>query len=185
MSKLFLDCGSNLGQGYEFFSSIYGSDCTYHLFEPNIKCYNILVEKYSNKPNIQIYNNAVYNSVGTLNFRTASDFDVGGSLIEEHNSNYLKDEYFNIPVSCINLIDHINEHYDLGNKIYLKLDIESSEYDVLESMIESGTIHKVSKIYCEFHSQYMDAVNQEVYLQREKNIINYVIENNINFELWH
>ena len=49
MSKLFLDCGSNLGQGYEFFSSIYGSDCTYHLFEPNIKCYNILVEKYKNE----------------------------------------------------------------------------------------------------------------------------------------
>lgn len=71
-----------------------------------------------------------------------------------------------------------------NDEIIIKLDIESSEYDVLEKMIQSKLIFKVRKIYCEFHSQYMDRKNKKNFEKRENSILSFVKKNNICFELW-
>ena len=186
---IFLDCGSNLGQGFEHFSGVYKNDFEYILFEPNPYCYNILVEKYGEREDVKIRNVAVFNEECHKIFSFSSKYDVGGSLIVEHNSAYPRDlaENENTETQCINLIDQINMlHYeDSDRNIILKLDIESSEYDVLESMIESGTIFFVKKIYCEFHSQYMDHDNKAIFYKRELAILDFCKKYAIPFEIWH
>ena len=74
--------------------------------------------------------------------------------------------------------------FDENTNIVLKLDVESSEYDILESLIKRKIIFKLNKIYCEFHSIYMNQNLKNEYEVREKNILNFVKENNIDLELW-
>lgn len=187
MKNIFLDCGSNLGQGFEYFSSIYIENYEYILFEPNPYCYNFLVEKYNDRSDMKIYNQAVFNNDCYMDFSFTSMHDVGGSLIKQHNSNYEKHIFETVQTKCINLINLVNEiHSESSNRdIVIKLDIEASEYAVLESMIESGSIFKVKKIYCEFHSQYMNEYDRKQFLQREHAILEFAKHNAISIEIWH
>ena len=184
MKKYFLDCGSNIGQGYEYFRQKYGPSYEYILFEPNPNCYNVLVDKYINDKNVTVYNKAVYVKDCIMPFKFVTDFCVGGSIIEGHNSAYF-DKKQETQVDCFDLINKIDYLAKDNSEIIIKLDIESSEYDVLEKMIETKTIFKVKKIYCEFHTQYMNAADRVIYVPRETKIMEFIQANNIAFEIWH
>jgi FkbM family methyltransferase len=181
--KYFLDCGSNLGQGYEYFRRKYGNEWNYMLFEPNKNCYDKLVEKYGNTSNVKIYNHAVYIEDCIKQFRLTSNFSIGGSIISNHNSGIYRDVQTTV-VSCINMLKIIEDIVSDNNEIVIKFDIESSEYDILEKMIESNLIFRVKKIYCEFHSQYMNRKDKNIFKLRENKILMFVRKNNICFELW-
>jgi FkbM family methyltransferase len=184
--KAFVDCGSNLGQGFEHFKKKFKRNFDYFLFEPNPNCYNILKEKYEENKSISIFNNAVYTDNSLKTFTFTEDFDVGGSIVKDHNSNYpTSQNKYTVDIQCINFdefIDKLSKNY---RKIYVKLDIESAEYDVLEQLIQSSNINKLSEIYCEFHSQYMTDSDKKRYQSREEKIIAYCKENQVKFQLWH
>lgn len=185
MKNIFLDCGSNIGQGFEHFKQIYGDSYEYHLYEPNPNCFSILVSKYGNINNVFLNNKAVFINNTQLKFYFTDDFSEGGSIVEKHNNNYYDNNKVNsILVDCID-INLLIDQYDSNDNIVLKLDVESSEYDIIEYLIETKTIFKLNKIYCEFHSQYMKDETKKKYLQRENNIIKFMEENKINFQLWH
>ena len=74
---------------------------------------------------------------------------------------------------------------DYNNEIIIKFDIESSEYDVLEKMIESNIILKIRKIYCEFHSKYMSCEDKREFRSREKKILRFIKKRGIEFEKWN
>jgi len=184
--KYFLDCGSNLGQGFEHFRKIYGEDFQYKLFEPLTTCYDFLVEKYSDLENVEIFNQAVYieNCIKSFGCSISDSLHVGGSLIENHNSSIQNNTKQYYQVSCVDFIEFIDNIYNIGDEIIMKLDIESGEYDVLEKMIATGTIFKIKKIYCEFHSCYMSENDKTIFISRESNIINFMKTNHINFIQW-
>ena len=185
--KVFLDCGSNLGQGFEHFRSMLGDeDVTYQLFEPNPSCFAELLTKYGSLINVIVNNCAVSISNSTREFFFRNQFDVGGSIIIDHNNReYSIDNCQKVIVKIIDLVSLIDIYHAMGLEIWVKLDIESSEYDILDKLIATGSISKTSKIYCEFHSQYMKEPAYSQYLARENQILAYVTNNNISFELWH
>lgn len=183
MKKYFLDCGSNLGQGVDHFSKIYSFDeYYYYLFEPNVRCFTFLNQKYHNNKNVNIQNKAVWIENKKLKFYYDSDLSVGASVIKEHNSAYeLKKREGDVDGFDLNeLIDSI-----YPAQIIIKFDVESSEYEILKSMIEKKTIFKVNKIYCEFHSQYMKSPEKEYYENLELKFLDFMKNNNIEFVLWH
>jgi hypothetical protein len=97
--------------------------------------------------------------------------------------------YFNGPISLaksesVDIAKLIDSLYNDGYNIIVKLDVESSEYDILEHLIETESILKLSKIYCEFHTQYMNEEDKSAYLVRENSILEFAEKNNINFEIW-
>jgi len=192
--NVFLDCGSNHGQGFEHFRKIYHTGFHYMLFDANRFCCEFLHNKYKDDPTIVIYNNAIYSQAGKKTFTFRSEDDVGGSLVDVHNSAYK--DYFYLSsidklesckqtVNCIDINALINNLLSkIYNNIIIKMDIESAEYDVLESMIEHGTIKKVKKMYIEFHTKFMLSKDREQYIQREYNIIDWMHLNNIDWEFW-
>jgi len=182
--KIFLDCGSNLGQAYTYFKDKYGDNYKYILLEPNPNCYRKLVADFGDISNVEIHNKAAYIKDCVKNFRFTDDYSVGGSIIESHNSLYEEKSKQESPVTCIDVVEMI-ENLSLENEIIVKFDIESSEYDILERMIASKTIFKVNKIYCEFHSQYMNAEDKKEFKLREEKILDFVRHNGIHFEIWH
>lgn len=89
-----MDCGSNVGQGFEFFRKYYPNKLyDYILFEPNPHCYQVLTKKYSGlvDEGVQILNVAVGVDTGEMDFYGLEDekggiYSVGGTVLPEHNS---------------------------------------------------------------------------------------------------
>ena len=183
MMNIFLDCGSNIGQGYSHFRQKYRDDYRYILFEPNPYCYAELLEKFGNVDNVEIRNEAIFSEDCCKTFSFGEKYSVGGSIIKNHNSLYNKINQNQLSVRCIDIVQLING-FSANDNIVIKLDIESSEYDVLEHMIKTETIFKVKKIYCEFHSQYMNKEDKSSFKKRENNILDFMRDHGINFEIW-
>lgn len=186
MDKIFLDCGSNLGQAFEEFRQILGTkNIQYFLIEPNQFCYDILVQKYTELNYVKIFNLAAsdHNGLTTLFFE--SQFSEGASIISEHNSAlYSSSGCHSTIVKTFDLVEWINTYSSQDYQIFLKLDIESSEYAILEKLIHTQSIFKISKIWCEFHSPYMSNPHKLEYQLREQAILEFIGNNHIPFELW-
>ena len=183
MNNIFLDLGSNIGQGYEFFREIYGSEYEYHLYEPNPHCFSVLLDKYGLDEGVFLHKEAVYTEDGTTKFYLEEPLSQGGSIINTHNNLYYSSK--NVDQHDVKMVD-INKVIKnfKDKKIIIKMDVESSEYDILDHMISEGTINMVDKIICEFHSMYMKPKDQKKYRDREMEILKYMAKNHINFLTW-
>jgi len=53
----------------------------------------------------------------------------------------------------LRLSDLIDAHASLYDHIFLKLDVEGAEYEILEDLISSGKIGMLNKLYIEFHDE--------------------------------
>lgn len=189
MKKILIDCGGNIGQSYDTFKNELDLDNFYKIFifEPNIDCYNILLRKID-ASNVIIKNQAVYNKNGTVKFYipTNDAYSLGSTLnIDFHNSIYKNMYKDSIEVECIDLDEFVRQ-IECDTEIYLKLDIEGAEYEVLELLIKNETINRIHKIYVEFHEKYANDELSVKYdlISRKNNIIDYIKSNNISFTEW-
>lgn len=191
--NLFIDGGAHLGEAFEHFSKIFSPINTdYVLYEPNIDCYQKLVDKYKSMGHITIINKAIYvhNNTQSLyvdpnkfttNVHENDGFSVGCSLLREHNDKHYASQP-QYTVQCQDIIDIINDARTKYNNIILKLDVEGSEYDILEKCIEHDVLKHVSYLVVEFHSQY---TTSNTIKEREETITKYLKDNNINHMIWH
>lgn len=183
MNNVFLDCGANNGQAYDYFSKIYpDTEWEYHLFEPNPNCCDFLKERYLHKTNIKIYDTAAYINETPITFSFSGGYDVGGTIIQQHNNGYGVVRTNEKTIIPVNIVTHIQELKKQNKNVILKLDVESSEYDIMEVLISSKTIFLLQKIYCEFHSMYFNTEDRMKYLERENNILKFINSNKINFD---
>lgn len=189
MKRILIDCGGNIGQSYDTLKNELDLNNFYKIFifEPNINCYNVLLRKIE-ASNVIIKNQAVYNKNDTIKFYipTNDTYSLGSTLnVDFHNSIYTDMYKDYIEVECIDLDEFIRQ-IESDTEIYLKLDIEGAEYEVLELLIKNKTINKIHKIYVEFHEKYVNEELSTKYnlLSRRDNIINYIKSNNILFVEW-
>jgi hypothetical protein len=89
-------------------------------------------------------------------------------------------------VESSDLIELINS-IDSDDDIFLKLDIEGSEYDLLEKLINENLLIVIKKLYVEFHNQYVSQNMLEKHKLdfRKQNILDYLYNNKIEYELWY
>lgn len=188
--RLFLDCGSNLGQAVEHFRTYYPTDkYDFILFEPNPHCLKVLREKYGDLDNVKIEDGAVWTEDGTMKLYglvedERGDVSDGASLLAEHNKKfYESDEEKAITVPTIDLSAYIEKitGYD---EIILKMNIEGSEYDVLEKMIEKDQVKVIDHMYIGFHSQFMTGDEKALYEERELKLKDYLNSRN-KLYVWH
>jgi len=181
---LFLDCGSNIGQGFEFFRKYYPTELyDYVLFEPNPYCFQILKEKYSglSVDGVQLRNVAVGIHNGEIDFYGLEEakggiYSVGGTVLPEHNSKmYSASNSASLRVPSMNFSEFLRDVFDKNHyqAIILKLDIEGGEYSILDSLLSNDLISNIESIYVEFHSQYMSSEFAKDYKSRERVFLNY------------
>jgi FkbM family methyltransferase len=192
---LFIDCGSNIGQSFEFFQKFYQiKNFDYILFEPNPHCFHVLKEKYENNKSycVEIREQAVGIENKKLNFygiheNFGGKYSLGGTVNPEHNSNqknYSVDH--GIIVNSVNFSELLSDVI-LPKKysfLILKLDIEGSEYDVLESLIHNNQIKVFTIIFVEFHSKYMKPDLAKKYKKREKLILKSIRKSGVKVVKW-
>jgi len=167
--KIFIDCGSNLGQGALFFSRFFSPrDWRYILIEPNPACHGTLRkvarQKLSHRGRpARVIPRAAWISSGERPLYGAGKgaADVGASLNPWHNSSVQ-------PVR--KRVGRMVRTFDFGRFlrdtcsqspsrpkpcVVLKMDIEGAEIPVLQSLIRCGAIGCVKALYVEMHSHYL------------------------------
>lgn len=207
--KYFLDLGTHWFEGLEEFITKIPLDNTFNVlcYEPNITIFNKsrekndLINKYENMfVSFKHYNLAIMDYTGEINFNSHS------GAWKNHN----KDEYISGYTSGSNCLD-INPQYDSGNGvvfdivttkckcidideiitnivetdnsaiIYIKCDIEGSEFKVLPKLLKSKYIHHIHTIYVEWHERFWSNTNEyHEKINQKGEIIKSFVTNNIN-----
>jgi FkbM family methyltransferase len=193
--NIFLDLGTHYGQGLREFIDRFKMDSSWiiHTFEANPNTYKVFMDEYHKlTPWVIPHNEAVSAHYGTLtvNIETPPNEDatgMGSSVIDLDNWNPWGGELrqnFNTKatVPCIDLSDFISKNFKEDDTLIIKMDIEGSEYETLEKMINDNIMERVNFIAVEWHSRFF--VKKLEIEEKERNIIKRINELNINLESW-
>jgi FkbM family methyltransferase len=189
---LFLDCGSNLGQGFSYFSRHFPLlHYDFVLIEPNPNCKSRLMKIVSRSGGrVQLIAAAASTTSGTTEFYGISDGPAGrvfdGASIVVGDGGWLGVTKRGSPIqietfSFSALLKAKAKDYDT---LVVKMDIEGAEYEVLEDMLAQGIPPVLDAIYVEFHSTKMISSLRTAYEDRERKIIEAFRDRGIPLRLW-
>jgi FkbM family methyltransferase len=163
--NIFIDGGTNLGQGLEFFrkNRIIDDSFTVHAFEPNPAC--TLDELIKSSSAIHLHRDAVWTMDGTVPF-IQEEYSNGSTNEEaivrsDGQASSIHGIGFDPPghgkTLAVRSIDFSRFLMSLpiNANIICKLDIEGSEFAVLRHLIRTGSINRIRELYCEFHERFM------------------------------
>ena len=201
--KKFFDCGTHLFQGFNQIAKLNSIDKNWdcYCFEANPSTYDQSSEKYSELIgqgfNIKHFNKAVSNSnskvrVNGVKAEYYDESEVGTFTSQASNTLANRPEYCNDReliydssdnlVESIDFSEYIKSVCEPGDYIVVKLDIEGSEFDVLDKLIADGTIDYINKIYIEFHPHFFE--NRDFYNQKIEEYKKIFEERDIDFTQW-
>ena len=165
-SACFIDCGGHVGETIHSFkqSKLYESfDWRIHSFEPH----HDLVCKMlcRDDADVTVHQKAVWTRDGKVSFfptdGVGSYSGVDGvpwgssTLMAEKTSGRVSPAR-SFEVECIDLAGFIFEQAVASSNIFLKLDIEGAEYDVIAHLLRTGAMKNVKHLFVEFHRDKMD-----------------------------
>ena len=138
--------GANEGQELKKLVKI---GCEVHAFEPHPIFYSELLNEYGSYENIHIHNKAAWHSDGEafLYFKRSQHARNGGSSLRSDKTNInrkLKTKVKTIDIA--NYIMNLNKKIDL-----FWMDVEGSEYDILEHLYDRDAYRKINNIFFEDH----------------------------------
>jgi len=169
MRKIFIDCGAHRGESIAAFCDHYPDSEEYEIFsfEPskseiiNSCMKDSISENAKRAKEITFFNKAVWieNCGRTFYDRAILDQTQSESstlipdmvTLIDPETNEKKTIGMPMTVECVDLGMWIKENFNEDDHIILKLDIEGSEYDILEKMATDGSIEYVNKLFCELH----------------------------------
>jgi FkbM family methyltransferase len=117
---------------------------TIFIFEPITQFYKEIIKRFINNPKIN-----------TFNFGLGNGNYMAQISIEDDSSSLFKTGSNSKEIEIRSFNDFIIEH-NILNIALAKINIEGSEYDLLESMIEAGNITKIRNIQIQFHDFIID-----------------------------
>lgn len=183
MRYIFLDCGAHLGESTKKWRRrSKGKTYEITMFEPNPNVFKKIDKSpvFNDCTKLEV---AVSDNVGKVKLHgVIKRPETVGATLEDAKASFARmtnDDY--IYVNTIDLSNYISEHFNKEDHIVLKLDIEGSEYSVLEKMIETGTIDYINRLLCEFHAHKMD----KTFILRERKIKQILKQKNIPVEHWN
>lgn len=178
MSKYFIDCGAHCGESILMAKQRFGSDTIVISFEPVPGLAKQLQNIHKDNPTVSIQNSAVWISNDVKKFHLSEQYTDGSSLLTSLNA-LREDHYIEIP--CFDLSSWIKETFSDEDYIILKLDIEGAEYEVLNKMIEDGTVNMIKEFWGEWHHE---KIQDQRTLELSKKVYDHISKNNIHFNEW-
>lgn len=194
MKKIFLDCGTNLGQGLLKFinDGIVDEGFEIHLFEPNpyaltetkkrlsekkFKNYNFLshevavwIDECVKKMTLEAFDgDYVCQHTGEVigkNLKSGGATNIMGD--EWNKPDYIMDEWISrdMDVNCIDFSSFLKNNVNKEDYVLCKMDIEGAEYEVLGKLIDDNTINLIDEIYIEWHNHLLkENYNTEMFIE--------------------
>lgn len=176
--KYFIDCGAHCGESILQAKQTFGYDTTTISFEPIPYFAEQLKEIYKDDDTVMVENAAVWINDDVKKFYVHDEITDGSSLLTLYGG-VDEDRYINIP--CFDLSAWIKNTFTSDDYIILKLDIEGAEYEVLNKMIEDGTLSMINELWGEWHHQ---KIEDEYTHALAAKIQNHLTTNNIRFNIW-
>lgn len=139
--SIVVDVGGYTGNFSDKILSLYNPQLI--ILEPVGKYFKILREKYSKNKNVSIYKYGLSNLDSNQKIFLSDD---GTSLFKESRSS-----------ETIKLMDSAKFFKKYKKIDLVSINIEGAEFDVLERLIETGTIKKIKNLQVQFHSIAPDA----------------------------
>ena len=192
--KVFLDCGSNLGQGVSWFKKFFfGPDYNFELFEPNPSCWKYLEQICNENPEQFNLNKVGVGCADTkmkfygLSVDEGGITSQGGSLLKHHNSVYYNAKDSNaVSVQLVDFKKILRSCSERYSCIIVKMDIEGYEIELLRDLVRNNCAHFINFLYVEFHSQYRKPDERKLIRRQEINIINELKDmTNMYIRTWH
>ena len=90
------------------------------------------------------------------------------SNILEKSQDWWNDEYEEYDVEVINFSSFLKKTVTVDDYVIIKMDIEGSEFAVLDKLIQDNSIDFVNDLYVEFHERNFD--DQDFYFQKKEGI---------------
>ena len=178
MNRYFIDCGAHCGESILTAKQRFGNDINIISFEPVPGLAKQLQEIHQDDPTIQIQNSAVWINNDIKKFHLSEAYTDGSSLLNSLND--LRDDHY-IKINCFDLSTWLFETFTEEDYLILKLDIEGAEYEVLNKIIEDGTIKLINEFWGEWHDM---KINDEHTQSLAKKTYKYLEDNNIEFKEW-
>jgi len=127
------------------------------MYQPGSKIYafecNPYLRNFNYGSDVTTIHKAAWISNGELKFYISKKHPsvVQGSSVykEKRTGNLDKEHPRTIP--CIDFPQWIRDRFKKEDTIIIKSNIEGAEYDILEKMIEDGTIEYINILFCQFH----------------------------------
>lgn len=154
---LVMDCGANIG---DVTAPLAASGATVQCFEPDPFAYAHLETRFSQAPNVTLFNAAVGTGEGTVALRRAPDFDekpkgasVKSTILEGGRGVGTSNQDM-VEVRLMDFIAHLEaEIARVGEIAFLKMDIEGAELDILEAMETRGLFEHIRCTVAETHER--------------------------------
>ena len=158
MRNIYIDCGANLGQGFERLKSVYDlSEYEIYMFDIIPTACKFLEQTY---PHAKIINKGIWSRNETRDIKIENATLKGVSGVG-YESNVLQDTYkisnsglhhsWNvIKINCIDFSMFLSE-FSVEDEIFVKMDIEGAEYEVMDRLIETGTLKYIKNLNIEWH----------------------------------
>lgn len=147
---IFIDLGAYQGDSVQKAIDKYPQLDRVYAFEPFESSFRELEKKFEDNSKVVLFNKAVSTRDCSRDRLYHSKYDdLGGSLSEEKD-NCHKEKYSH--VESVDISNFIKTNFNKDKHfVILKIDIEGTEYEILEKMINDDSISCISKIYCEWH----------------------------------
>ncbi len=152
--KVFIDVGAYDGDTLEKAMALYPDCDRFYAFEPYPPNFAKLCQKYGQRPEVILSNQAAATADGTSklflhqSLHHQAGADEGGTL--ESSKNNIDHHQF-VEVPTVDLARFIKDTFTPDDELILKLDIEGAEYDILEQMVANQSIDYIDNLYCEWH----------------------------------
>jgi FkbM family methyltransferase len=149
-APVILDCGANIGLATLFFKHLYPK-AKITAFEADPQTASILTANVANNHlgDVKVHDLLLANSQGEQVFYVANS--TSGGLMGSANSDRVFDHH-EVMVKAGRLSQFISSPVDL-----LKLDVEGSEFDVLEDLVSSRKIALIRSMVIEYHHKIRNA----------------------------
>lgn len=154
--NIYISCGFYAGGDLQKYidKAVVDNSWSIYAFEPNPE---IIKDKYfSEYPQVTFIEKAAWTYNGEINFWIAGRHNaahIDGTSSDSEDSGEL------ITVPCIDFSEYIKDLPEAY--IICSMDIEGSEFNVLEKMLKDNTINKISILDIEFHHRLMPKHTQE------------------------
>jgi len=93
-----------------------------------------------------------------------------------------KFKYKKLNVKSVRLSEYILNNYTKYSEINIKMDIEGSEFSVIDDLVSSKAYLYINKMYVEFHERFFE--DQELYFNKKQSYINLFKQNNKELVEW-
>lgn len=161
MKKVFIDGGAHKGEAIEVLldkrEDLQG--CVAHFFEPNPDLINLLEDFAKDNKNYEIivHHSALWIEDGEIDFleSIARWNTLASTVVDSMNEIWgLKLDRENPKkVPSVSLSKFLEQFSD-DDYVVVKLDIEGSEYYVIEDLFNSGAINKIDELFIEWHDHF-------------------------------